>query len=292
MVARAKFFVSDDEDDSEEESEDDLEYNNAYYRRPSEEHFSDHRYPGMDTAESKDVERVKDEEEEENVDGGLFMKAPRNRLSTPANVRPVPSGGMHRRQSLLSNLFMAEKQQRQGHSIGPATTPSSATAPRVSLSPLQNQSHSTSTISAGTEPVLSTKAPIPQVHHEHGQHQHYQQYPAVIHENIPMEPETTEKKRSPLMRTKKVFKNLDALASMPSSDASCTALPSPPPSPLPAPSSANNTSISPATALAAWTRSHQVQVQLQSLVVQSTSSAHRALLSASATLTDVLFRTK
>ncbi|KAF9904453.1 hypothetical protein EC991_002671 [Linnemannia zychae] len=45
-----------------------------------------------------------------------------------------------------------------------------------------------------------------------------------------------------------------------------------------------------AATMAGWARS-QVQVQIQSLVVQSTTTAQRAFLTASATLNDVLFRT-
>ncbi|KAG0037517.1 hypothetical protein BGZ82_002382 [Podila clonocystis] len=259
--SRAKFFVCDSDEEEDEEEEE------FFFPRRSEDNFGDFEDSGTDEAET--------EEEEE----GFVMRAP----NTPS---PKPAPGMVRRQSLLSDLFLAEKQREQLH-------PSKSIRPSLARTSSTYSSRCPSTANSDGESTFSQMAPVPEDHQDHSQHHHRRHHrPQRINLDAGSEIQEPEEPKSPLVRTKRVFKNLDGLASLSTTSPTCNITSSfSPSSSSPSSSTPNSTSTSP-TALAAWTRSHQVQVQIQSLVVQSTSSAQRALLSASATLTDVLFRTK
>ncbi|KAG0086959.1 hypothetical protein BGZ93_011373 [Podila epicladia] len=258
--SRAKFFVCDSDEEEEDEEEEEF-----LFPRRSEDNFGDYEDSGTDEAEA--------EEEEES----LGMKAP----STPS---PMPVPGIVRRQSLLSDLFLAEKQREQLH-------PNKSTQPSLARTSSTYLSHCPSAANSDGESTFARMAPVPEDHQDLSQHHHRRRHhPHRITLDVGSEIQEPEKPKSPLVRTKRVFKNLDELASLSTTSPTCNiSSPSSPSSSSPSSSAPNSTSP---TALAAWTRSHQVQVQIQSLVVQSTSSAQRALLSASATLTDVLFRTK
>ncbi|KAI9233755.1 MAG: hypothetical protein BYD32DRAFT_117470 [Podila humilis] len=255
--ARAKFFVCDSDEESEDEEKEEEEA--YFFPRRSEDNFGDCEDSGTDEAEA----------EEE----GPVMRAPTTNTSS---LQSVP--GMVRRQSLLSDLFMAEKQREQFQQ------PSKPIRPSMARTCSTYSSRCPSAANSDSETTFSRMAPVPEVYQDRGHHRHHQHYPHNTNLDAENEIQEPEKSKSPLIRTKRVFKNLDELASLSTS----------PTYNISSPSSASSTSsiVSTSTALAAWTRSHQVQVQIQSLVVQSTSSAQRALLSASATLTDVLFRTK
>lgn len=252
--SRAKFFVCDSDEEEDEEEEEFL------FPRRSEDNFGDFEDSGTDEAET--------EENEES----LVMRAPNT-------TSPKPAPGIVRRQSLLSDLFLAEKQREQLH-------PSKSIQPSLARTSSTYSSRCPSAANSDGESTFSRMAPLPEDHQDHGQHHHrrHHHHPHRINLDAGSEIQEPEKPKSPLVRTKRVFKNLDELASLSTTSPTCNIS-------SPSSSSPSSPSSSP-TALAAWTRSHQVQVQIQSLVVQSTSSAQRALLSASATLTDVLFRTK
>lgn len=253
--ARAKFFVCDSDEESEEEEEEEA----YFFPRRSEDNFGDCEDSGTDEAEAQEE--------------GPVMRAPSTNASSFQSA-----SGMVRRQSLLSDLFMAEKQREQ------IQQPSKPIRPSMVRTCSTYSSRCPSAANSDGESTFSRMAPVPEVYQDRGHHRHHQHYPHHTNLDAENEIQEPEKFKSPLTRTKRVFKNLDELASL-STSSTCNISP---------PSSASSTSsiASTSTALAAWTRSHQVQVQIQSLVVQSTSSAQRALLSASATLTDVLFRTK
>ncbi|KAF9320641.1 hypothetical protein BG003_005390 [Podila horticola] len=262
--SRAKFFVCDSDEEEDEEEEEEF-----FFPRRSEDNFGDCEDSGTDEAETEEGE------EEES----LVMSAPNTPSPRPAQGTAV------RRQSLLSDLFLAEKQREQLH-------PSKSTRPSLIRTSSTYSSRCPSAANSDGESTFSRMAPVLEDHQDHGQHRPRCHHPHRINLDAECEIQESEKPKSPLVRTKRVFKNLDDLASLSISSPTCN-ISSPSSSSPSSPSSSapNSTSTSP-TALAAWTRSHQVQVQIQSLVVQSTSSAQRALLSASATLTDVLFRTK
>lgn len=255
--ARAKFFVCDSDEESDDEEEEEEEA--YFFPRRSEDNFGDCEDSGTDEAET----------EEE----GLPTTNTSSLQSAPGTVR---------RQSLLSDLFMAEKQREQFQQ------PSKPIRPSMARTCSTYSSRCPSAANSDGESTFSRMTPVPEVYQDRGHHHHHQHYPHHTSLDAEDKIQEPEKPKSPLVRTKRVFKNLDELASL-SMSPTCNI--SSPSSASPT-SSIASTSTSPATALAAWTRSHQVQVQIQSLVVQSSSSAQRALLSASATLTDVLFRTK
>ncbi|KAG0327875.1 hypothetical protein BGZ99_006680 [Dissophora globulifera] len=258
-------------------------------------------------------------------------------IATTAST-PMRGNGMQRRQSLLSDLLIAEKQRHT----------------QLALDQDRNQEQerylNSAANSDGESTIAEMAIPIPHHHHHnHSQQHHCRQYPSpamqrntsaaasynnLSNNKIDLEEASSRLSSSPrLVRTKRVFKNLADLAnvapavpvptSIPASPAvspaeeklhspfltsitttntttvhSTPAFPTFSTSPSSPASSTLSTlstatsctpSASPVLSTTGWTRS-QVQVQIQSLVTQSTTTAQRALLTASATLTDVLFR--
>ncbi|KAF9948496.1 hypothetical protein BGZ72_009596 [Mortierella alpina] len=291
-TSKLKFFVCDeDEDEDDEESEDEASAAVAMMRsaplrnkatgliRQAEVHRV--RYEGLD---AQDLEAQDSHEDE----GYCFdTRTPIATFTSPSLRSEVLSPQHHvsapaaleRRQSLLSNLLQAEKQQRR------------------------QETQSNRSSNSDSEPQIYPS-------HQH-QKQQQQQYPSLQYlecnrfsrDRSAGQHETTANPRSPLVRTRKVYKNLDELALVATAAIPAAASPLHAPSTRPSPAAssmssnaavampapARGTAMTKASAVAGWSRSH-VQVQIQSLMVQSTSTAQRALLNASSTLTDVLFR--
>ncbi|KAF9994216.1 hypothetical protein BGZ79_001032 [Entomortierella chlamydospora] len=232
-------------------------------------------------------------------------------------AHPTYNALMGRRQSLLSDLLLAEKQQKSQQGINFKST---------------SRCPSASNSDGETAAVHMVANPMSQGYHAAPQQQHHRRESFMercdinhfnSHNNVST---VTDRTVSPLVRTKKVYKNLAELANTtraPNHSESSASLsvssssPSSPKSLLSSPCAAKTTvakaattttkterpsivstnsfsscilSKSPTVPTNGWTRT-QVQVQIQSLVAQSTSTAQRALLNASTTLTDVLFRT-
>ncbi|KAF8936342.1 hypothetical protein BGZ58_004298 [Dissophora ornata] len=300
-VSRAKFFVCNESEEDESESEDENENTFAvHHHSPRATLYSAPMVSSGETEEHDgDCEDFDVSEQEDNNDAeeeiyfGKKMPIVSNhhRTATTAPSQDQNTGGMERRQSLLSDLLMAEKRKQQQQACSETSAPNSD----------------------GEMTIARMAIPMPHI------------YPLAQQRNSSREPafsETTP--RSSLVRTKKVYKNLAELAKTspvtrvaPITSATpvapvITVTPSAPQrenSPLKTCNTAVSTthstaslssassptttctlSASPILSTTGWTRS-QVQVQIQSLVTQSTTTAQRALLTASATLTDVLFRT-
>ncbi|KAF9433585.1 hypothetical protein BGZ76_009252 [Entomortierella beljakovae] len=239
---------------------------------------------------------------------------------TDSNSVPSPQCAfMGRRQSLLSDLLMAEKKQKSRTFQALSSTCHSS----------PNSDGESAAVHMASNPMSQIYPSNPQQHQRceyntsHGNTTHFN---ASIGRGRDRNDWTTNEcqdsiKVSPLTRTKKVYKNLAEMGklsfpTLPENSASlsispCAAKVSTSPTATTSTTAATttimtassiNTSSSTSTSTSSnstcksstSTRSRsriQVQGQIQSLVAHSTSTAHRAFLSASATLTDVLFRT-
>ncbi|KAF9558990.1 hypothetical protein EC968_006773 [Mortierella alpina] len=245
------------------------------------------------------------EEEADSFDGHLSITTHGSQPPSAGVIsqgRPAsPPTALERRQSLLSDLLQAEREQRRQEDQARSKYPADVdNEPQVYPTDHRHHDH----------------------HHHHHHHQQYQQqqqrqqYLSLqplecnrpLRGQMTQQHETTAQPHSPLVRTRKVYRNLDGLALVATATAttlaaaSSFAATSTSASPMAAPILSTmapkkttltapviGTMITKATAVAGWSRSH-VQVQIQSLVVQSTSTAQRALLNASSTLTDILFQ--
>ncbi|KAF8984067.1 hypothetical protein BGZ46_008893 [Entomortierella lignicola] len=324
---RAKFFLCDDSDDFESDMDQEpISYKFSSIKRSSlvdqeiEELDHDGDCEDFDAADDQH-----DDNEEEDYFGKKIPIITRSRYPSKESNSPHPTfnnANMGRRQSLLSDLLLAEKQQR---SLQRVAVPLSSSSASNSKCPSANNSDGESAALHSNMAMNPMPSPQHQQHHRRESH---------MERNI-----SEHKAVSPqLMRTKKVYKNLSELAktktptttsqqhysenltttptrksslsvsspcaakataaasknAMKTTTSTTTAIASPSLSSSPSPTVSTNSSCilsaSPIVATNSWSRT-QVQVQLQSLVAQSTSTAQRALMGASATLSDVLFRT-
>ncbi|KAF9185666.1 hypothetical protein BGZ51_002496 [Haplosporangium sp. Z 767] len=268
-VRKPMFFVSESDSEEEEEEEHNVESENKDEKEEDDLSMMIRKKPSQPATVFQQPEEheadgdceASENEKEDVVDNDMapMVRSP-HLLHKPNNTHaPIHA----RRQSLLSNLLQAEKLQ---------SSSASTVAETMSLYPARPSQHL----------------------------QEAQQQRDLKHNGTPYQPidsqasnEDGSLKAHLLVRTKKVYKNLDELAK-------ASALTTTTPHSLTTAVTASNiptcelsstTTPMASTVLSSWSRSRsQVQVQIQSLVVQSTSTAQRALLSASATLTDVLFR--
>ncbi|KAF9207337.1 hypothetical protein BGZ49_000689, partial [Haplosporangium sp. Z 27] len=296
---RAKFFLCDDSDDFES----DMDQEPISYKFPSIKRSSlvDQEIEELDhDGDCEDFDAADDQhddnEEEEDYFGKKIPIITRSRYPSKESNSPHPTfnnANMGRRQSLLSDLLLAEKQQR---SLQRVAVPLSSSSASNSKCPSANNSDGES---AALHSNMAMN-PMPSQHQQH--HRRESHMERDISEHKAVSPQ--------LMRTKKVYKNLSELAKTktPTTTSqqhysenltttptrkSSLSVSSPCAAKATAASSKNamkTTTTSPIVATNSWSRT-QVQVQLQSLVAQSTSTAQRALMGASATLSDVLFRT-
>ncbi|KAI1315513.1 hypothetical protein EDD11_000694 [Mortierella claussenii] len=333
IVKRAKFFVCGDSE--EDESDEEVEWISSFrtraaavatattlasgpIRSPTDTGVTEQQEHHDGDCEDFDVTDDQDDEEEE---ASVFDKkkpinvqqhhrtqyAFKNTIPTPSH-HPVckPAGGLERRQSLLSHLFLAEKQLKQKQRLQ-----------QLQLDQQQEWSnHCDSTPNSDGEATAMrmVTAPMPQILYQGG---------SLRKKHGHDEEDDRMATKTSLVRTKKVYTNLAELAKVDTKGAGAerTSYPSSTPTTTIATTttttsyqsasststaaassstistqctctvSSKNPSLSSSTTggTGEWTRS-QVQVQIQSLMAQSTLTAQRALMTASATLSDVLFR--
>ncbi|KAF9357358.1 hypothetical protein BGX26_003836, partial [Mortierella sp. AD094] len=332
---RAKFFLCEDSDlDSDMEPESMINTPDSVRMIPlldqkvEEEHLHDGDCEDYDT--SDDQHDIDDDDDEDFFGKKMPIFSPskyqprRSDISSfnPRTAHPIYSANMGRRQSLLSDLLLAEKQQKSQQGDFKSIPLPTSRCPSAPNSDGE---------SAAVHMITN---PMPQGYHVPPQQQHrresYMERCDINHfsgnsssgsrsHNVSV---VADRAVSPLVRTKKVYKNLAELANtkkapnhsenspfLSVSSSSSSSSSSPCAAKTTAAKAATTTtttarpsivstnsfsscilSTSPIVPTNGWTRT-QVQVQIQSLVAQSTSTAQRALLNASATLTDVLFRT-
>ncbi|KAG0256235.1 hypothetical protein BG011_004656 [Mortierella polycephala] len=274
-VRKPMFFVSDSDSEEEEEEEEEEE-------DTIESEYEDEEDDGPlmmvkkkitqpatvfqqpEEHEADGDSEASESEKEDVVDNDMTRMVRSSRLLHKPNNTHAPIHG--RRQSLLSNLLQAEKLQ---------SSSASTAAETISLYPAR-----------------------PSQHHHHQEAQQQRDLKRNDTSSQLLGPQSLNEdsslKAHLLVRTKKVYKNLDELVKASASTTATTphslttAIVA---SDIPTCELSSTTTPMASTTLSSWSRSRsQVQVQIQSLVVQSTSTAQRALLSASAALTDVLFR--
>ncbi|KAG0343215.1 hypothetical protein BG005_002538, partial [Podila minutissima] len=229
LSARAKFFVC--EEDSDDESDDDVEppqYHVAPHQLvPTVPYKDDHpEHPEYADCEASSCDQEQDEAEE-----GIFEKKPvipQSALHPSRDNHP----DMGRRQSLLSDLFMAEKMRASQQRASESTTGAKHSRPNghrhMSASKSLSRCHSTansddesSQVGVAPTPELYPTTPA-YVHHLPNRH-YYTHHEAIqaqdmevdhgLHIHHPKMP------KSGLTRTKKsMFKNLDELALMASAN--------------------------------------------------------------------------
>ncbi|CAO3574721.1 unnamed protein product [Mortierella alpina] len=294
-AAKSMFFVCEEsEDDGDEESEDEALAHMTIRRAPPARgkttslidqavvhDIQDEDFDARDYSAKGSCEETEDLFNGHTCNAMPSSQSPRS--GAPSHpYRASPPASLESRQSLLSDLLQAERKQRGQDDLARRSIP----------------------------PVLEGE---PRIYPALRQQDQSLQYPECNRpSHTTQQHEMTSKAQSPLVRTRKVYSNLNGLARVATATAtattpaeaaasfSTTPLTSASPVSLPvfsapARTETNSTApvrgktISKAAAVAGWSRSH-VQVQIQSLVVQSTSTAQRALLNASSTLTDVLFR--
>ncbi|KAF9110720.1 hypothetical protein BGX27_005982 [Mortierella sp. AM989] len=313
---KAKFFLYDSEDsegsDMEQESMTITPHTigmSPFIRQQTEEHHHDGDCEDFDTPdEQHDIDDEDFFGKKMPIVSPFQYQSNKSDLSSfrsGTGVRPHPPycAVMGRRQSLLSDLLLAEKQQKSQQSDS------------LSIPSAPNSDGETTALHKATVPVSQGYLMSPQQQHRRGS---YMERSGINHisknrsHNVSaMHEDMSDRTVPSLVRTKKVYKNLAELAkakapATPENSLLLSASPRATKSTAAkaatsimnttttTPSLSSNTtcilSTSPAISTNGWTRT-QVQVQIQSLVTHSTSTAQRALLSASATLADVLFRT-
>jgi len=348
--SRAKFFVCEDseEDEDDEAAEEALFRSRIVLARSKQQNqqLSSRSHSSLKSLVKDNQDEVDgadgDNEHEEPVDEDEDEEEEEESYFS-AKIPVVPSVERRRQSSsLLSDLLMAEKQQQL--QLQQLTMTSSSPAPRTRTSTDMDCSHDgclsgspcpSATNSEGEMMVamgqhtrsggLARTTSFTNNLHQLQHHQQQQQANGAPSPSAMMIDEA-QKAKSPLVRTKRVFKNLDGLAittlnpvnnhnnnvnnnntPLPSN---CTVSSPSSVSVSSSPSSSSSSPLSPsrsapnalpstkpaANPSAGWTRAstlqvqQQVQVQIQNLVVQSTTTAHRAFRSASSTLNEVLFR--
>ncbi|KAF9401566.1 hypothetical protein BGX21_001296 [Mortierella sp. AD011] len=332
VPSRAKFFLYEDSDldsdigpESIVNTPDNVWVNPLLDQKVEEEHLQD------GDCEDYDQHDIDDDDEDFFGKKMPIFSSPKHQSRgsdissfSSKTSHPTYNALMGRRQSLLSDLLLAEKQQKsqQGSFKFASRCPSAS-----------NSDGETAAVHMVVNPMSQGYHAAPQ--QQHHRRESFKERCDINHFNSHNNVSTvSDRTVSPLVRTKKVYKNLAELAnttrapnhsessaslsvsSSPSSSPSSKSSPSPK-SLLSSPCAAKTTaakaattttkterpsivstnsfsscilSKSPSVPTNGWTRT-QVQVQIQSLVAQSTSTAQRALLNASTTLTDVLFRT-
>ncbi|KAG0048258.1 hypothetical protein BGZ83_006765 [Gryganskiella cystojenkinii] len=350
-TSRATFFVCEDSDEDEDEAEaaeESLFRSRIALARRNNSNTNIKHQPCQQVQKSQlplkfyvedeedeldgadgDNEHEEDQDEEEEEEESYFS------LKVSEFVPVVDR--RRKLSSLLSDLLMAEKQlQLQQLSITSTSGPTSTTIRTTRNSTDMDCSSCLSNHESvpGSPCPSTTNSDGEMAIHQNDQRLFRTSSSPKHLDNLQQEPNRVspppssayalitenQKPKSPLVRTKRVFKNLDELAIITAatnnnSNATASTTPStnctvsspiPLPSPLSptasfkAPATTNtNTTTTKAAApnpSAGWTRAslqvpQQVHVQIQNLVVQSTSTAHRAFRSASSTLNEVLFRT-
>ncbi|KAG0085101.1 hypothetical protein BGZ93_000860, partial [Podila epicladia] len=223
LSARAKFFVC--EEESDDESDGEVEPPQFYVAPHQPVPTVTYKGEHPEHPEYADCDSSSSDQEEGEAEEGIFEKKqviPQSTLHSSREYHP----DMGRRQSLLSDLFMAEKMRISQQRASESTTGAKNSTPNglrhVSASKPLSRCHSTANSDGESSHVAVVPTPelyatIPAyVHHHHNRH-HYTHHEGIQAQDMEVDhglyihhPKVT---RSGLTRTKKsMFKNLDELA--------------------------------------------------------------------------------